>query len=230
MHLFYAAHIDPEFHILSQEESKHCRVLRIKAGDFVYLTDGKGNMFKAIVSDNSTGIYHLKIVEHFTDFHKKPYRLHIGIAPTKHTDRFEWFLEKATELGICEFTPLLCEHSEKTHLKYERLEKVLVSALKQSFSAYLPKLNYMVNFSDFVNSAFDQKFIAVCTENLPHLSSVCKPGRQTTILIGPEGDFSENEIMLAQKNNFIPITLGKNRLRTETAGIFACSVVNIINS
>ncbi len=230
MHLFYSAQIDPEYHVLSQEESKHCRVLRIKTGDFIYLTDGKGTMCKTIVTDNTTGIYHTKIVEQHHEFNKMPYYLHIAIAPTKNNDRFEWFMEKATELGVSEITPLICEHSEKTHLKYERLQKVLIAAVKQSFTAYLPKLNRSVTFSDLVKAdTADQKFIAYCGEHSNHLLTACIPGKKVTILIGPEGDFSEEEILLSKNAGFIPITLGKSRLRTETAGVFACSVVNTIN-
>jgi len=230
MHLFYTPHIDPQFHVLSQEESKHCRVLRIKPGDFIYLTNGKGTLCKAIVTDNATGIYHTKIVEQHEEFNKRPYHLHIAIAPTKNTDRFEWFLEKVTELGIDEITPLICEHSEKSHLKYERLQKVLIAAVKQSFTAYLPRLNNQSKFTDFVKTAFSgQKFIAYCGESPQHLRVACVPEQEVTILIGPEGDFSEEEITLAKNSGFIPITLGKNRLRTETAGVFACSVVNTVN-
>lgn len=230
MHLFYSAHIDPEYHVLSQEESKHCRVLRIKPGDFIYLTNGKGTLCKTIVTENSTGIYHTKIVEQHDEFHKRPYHLHMAIAPTKNTDRFEWFLEKVTELGIDEITPLICAHSEKTHLKYERLQKVLISAVKQSFTAYLPRLNNQAKFADFVKTiSTGQKFIAYCGETSQHLSAACMPGQELTILIGPEGDFSEEEITLAKNSGFIPITLGKNRLRTETAGVFACGVVNTVN-
>ena len=231
MHLFYSPHIDPEFHVLSQEESKHCRVLRIKPGDFLYLTDGNGSMCKTMVTDNSTGIYHTKIVDRQTDYNKKPYHLHMAIAPTKNSDRFEWFLEKATEIGISEITPLICAHSEKIHLKYERLQKVLISAVKQSFSAYLPKLNHALQFSDFMKIKNEgQKFIAWCSENQQHLNTACQANKDVTILIGPEGDFSREEILLSEKNGFIPITLGKSRLRTETAGVFACSIVNTINA
>lgn len=231
MHLFYAHHIDPEFHVLSQEESKHCRVLRIRPGDFIYLTDGIGSLYKTIVTDNITGIYHTKIVEKQTEFNKKPCRLHIAMAPTKQLDRFEWFLEKATEIGISEVTPLICEHSEKIFLKTERLQKVLVSAMKQSFSAYLPKLNSLTSFTDFMNTSHNgEKFIAHCGDNLPNLQGAYTAKKDITILIGPEGDFTEEEISLAIKCGYNPITLGKNRLRTETAGMFACSVINTINA
>lgn len=230
MHLFYAPHIDPEYQVLSQEESKHCRILRIKIGDFIYLTDGHGSMFKTIITDNSTGIYHTKIVEQQHEFNKKSYYLHIAIAPTKNNDRFEWFLEKATEIGIDEITPLICEHSEKTHLKYERLQKVLISALKQSFTAYLPTLNHAVAFSDLIKTEIsEQKFIAYCGETLQHLNTACVPNKKVTILIGPEGDFSKEEVLISENAGFMPISLGKNRLRTETAGVFACSAVNTVN-
>ncbi|HOY30422.1 MAG TPA: 16S rRNA (uracil(1498)-N(3))-methyltransferase [Bacteroidales bacterium] len=230
MHLFYAPHIEPEYHVLSREESMHCRVLRIRTGDFIYITDGKGMMCKTIVTDNSTGIFHTKIVDQQHGFNKLPYHLHIAIAPTKNTERFEWFLEKATELGIAEITPLLCVRSEKIRLKYERLQKVLISAIKQSFTAYLPKFNTAIPFSDFLkNDLPGQKFIAYCGDNQQHLNTACTAKNDVTILIGPEGDFTAEEISLSEKHGFLPITLGKNRLRTETAGIFACSVVNTLN-
>ena len=152
-------------------------------------------------------------------------RLHIAIAPTKNIERFEWFLEKATEIGIDEVTPLWCEHSERTVVKVPRLEKVMVSAMKQSLKSWLPKLNKPVEFSEFIiNNNHGQKFIAYCeTGNEQHIKNLVEQGQDQLVLIGPEGDFSPDEVRDAMQHGFIPVSLGNSRLRTETAGVVACS-------
>jgi 16S rRNA (uracil1498-N3)-methyltransferase len=231
MHLFYVKNIVSDYHDFDKEVSKHCKVLRLKNGDTVYLTDGKGNMHKAEIVDNNYLCTKVKIVETTPEYNKRPFYLHIAIAPTKSPDRFEWFMEKATEIGIDEISPIICEHSEKTHLKMERLEKILESATEQSFSAYLPKLNQLRTFNELITeSTPSQKFIAYCndTERL-ELKTSCLPHKPTLVLIGPEGDFTENEIVLAKKNMFVPINLGNSRLRTETAGVVACTIINQLN-
>jgi len=159
------------------------------------------------------------------------YHLHVAIAPTKNIDRFEWFLEKATEIGIDEITPLLCERSERKILKAERLEKIIESAMKQSLKFHLPKLNPLIKFSDFINQDFDSDlYIAHCEEtDKKTLKSMLVPNKNTTILIGPEGDFSTVEIEKAMQQNFVSITLGETRLRTETAGLVATQMVSFIN-
>jgi len=232
MHLFFVKNIVSDFFNLDIEQSKHCKVLRLKAGDIVYLTEGKGSMFKASIVDDNYMAVGVKILETFHEYNKRPFHLHIAIAPTKSPDRFEWFVEKATEIGVDEITPLLCERSEKTHVKVERLQKIAESAMKQSVSAYLPKINEAISFDKLISSNESlQKFIAYCNDqDRLFLQSQCIPEKSVLILIGPEGDFTENEIGLSQKNNFIPISLGNSRLRTETAGVVACTIINMINS
>ncbi|MEN8116270.1 MAG: RsmE family RNA methyltransferase, partial [Bacteroidota bacterium] len=156
---------------------------------------------------------------------------HIVIAPTKNIDRFEWFLEKCTEIGIDEITPILSEHSERKVIKPGRLEKIVVSAMKQSVKAYLPKLNELTSFNDLVKTSdAPAKFIAHCNGGeKPHLKNNIEPGKNVLILIGPEGDFSPAEVELAKENGFKEISLGTSRLRTETAGVVACHIVNLIN-
>jgi len=232
MHLFLAKNIVSDYYDFDKEESKHCKVLHLKIGDFVYLTDGKGTMHKAEILDNHYEGIKVKIVESFNEYNKRPFYLHIAIAPTKSPERFEWFLEKATEIGIDEITPLTCERSEKTRLKLERLEKIAESATKQSLSAYIPKINPAMSFSKIAEEAKEfQKYIAYCNSgDRNELKSVYLPHKPCLILIGPEGDFTENEITLAKKNQFIPVSLGNSRLRTETAGVVACTFINLLNS
>jgi 16S rRNA (uracil1498-N3)-methyltransferase len=232
MHLFYIKNIVSDYYDFDKEESKHCKVLRLKTGDMVYLTDGKGNMHKAEVIDNNYLKTKVKIIETTKEYNKRTFYLHIAIAPTKSPDRFEWFVEKATEIGIDEITPIVCERSEKTHLKMERIEKIMESAIKQSVSAYLPKLNPTKPFNELMSeSVTSQKFIAYCNDAQRfELKTSCLPQKPALILIGPEGDFSESEIALAKKNLFVPVSLGKSRLRTETAGVVACTIINLLNS
>ena len=232
MHLFYTPFTDPESLTLDEEETRHCtRVLRLVQGDRVYVTDGKGSMFECRIREITGKKCQLEMVSEQKDYHKRNSRIHIAIAPTKSIDRFEWFLEKSTEIGIDEITPLFCKHSERTHLKTDRLQKVIISAMKQSLKAYLPLLHPPVNFGKFRGSSFDgQKFIAFCdADSTLELHKIYNKGSNALILIGPEGDFSEEEIDLAKKDGFIPITLGKSRLRTETAGVVACTIINFLN-
>jgi 16S rRNA (uracil1498-N3)-methyltransferase len=232
MHLFYVKNIVSDFYSFDKEESKHCRVLRLKMGDMIYLTDGRGTLHEAELSQVDYSITTAKILKTKKEYNKRPFYLHIAIAPTKSPDRFEWFLEKATEIGIDEITPLICDRSEKTNVRFERLNKILESAMKQSFSAYLPKINPAIPCNEIIDSAStSQKFIAYCTDKRRiHLKSLCQPEKPVLILIGPEGDFTENEIALAKKHDFRSTSLGNTRLRTETAGVVACTITNLINS
>ena len=232
MQLFYIPTISGAEVILNETESKHAvRVLRLKKDDEIELVDGKGGFFKARITDANPKKCKLSIIDSQTEFGKKDFHLHIAIAPTKNIDRTEWFLEKCTEIGIDEVTPLLSEHSERKVIKPERLEKILVSAMKQSVKAYLPKLNELTKFSDLLSQASEaKKFIAHCNEGeKPHLKNVVKPGGNVLIMIGPEGDFSPEEVDLALENGFEAISLGNARLRTETAGVVACHIVNLAN-
>lgn len=218
--------------VLSPEESLHCaRVLRMKEGDEVLLTDGKGNFYDAVIThahQKHCAVDILKTVESPKTW---DFNLHIAFAPTKNIDRVEWFAEKATEIGIDRFSPLLCFHSERRQMKYDRFEKILVSAMKQSQKACLPQLDEMISFSEFVKQDFNgRKFIAHCYEgDKKSLKEVYKSKEDVLILIGPEGDFSEQEVSEALKNGFEPITLGKSRLRTETAALVACHSIHALN-
>lgn len=232
MQLFYVPGITENEILLDETESKHAiRVLRLKPGDKVQVVDGKGGFYTAEITEPHPKKCRLSVLEVKKEFEKRNFWLHIAIAPTKNNDRFEWFLEKATELGIDEITPLLCDHSERKSIKPDRLEKVLISAMKQSLKAWLPKLNQLVPFNEFVqkNDA-RQKFIAHCFNGpKPHLKNKIEKGTSVTILIGPEGDFSPEEAELAIKNGFQAVSLGSSRLRTETAGVAACHIVNLNN-
>lgn len=234
MHLFYTPDIDPEsqFYYLSEEESKHCiRVLRLQQGDEVQLIDGRGGLYQAAIAEAHPKRTRLQIISSEQGFNKRNHYLHIAVAPTKNIERFEWFLEKATEIGIDEVSLIICQRSERREAKVERLDKIITSAVKQSIKAYHPVLNEPVSFSRFLSVPFDgQKFIAHCEpgEKSTLKDEMQKHGRYL-ILIGPEGDFTPKEIEDALKNNFKAITFGKNRLRTETAALEACFEVNFLN-
>jgi len=216
-----------------KEESRHIvKVLRMNEGDIFKITNGKGSFFSAeIVNANPKGCLVKILSEEIQP--PLPYQLHLAVAPTKLNDRYEWFLEKATEIGISEITPIICDHSERKIIKPERFEKILQSAMKQSLKANLPTLNKAALFKDFINSEKaikGLKCIAHCEEtNKKTLKSILLPNKKITILIGPEGDFSSEEIEFAMHAGFIPVTLGESRLRTETAAIVACHSVAFIN-
>lgn len=232
MQLFYVPKISGTEVILTETESKHAvRVLRLQKGTPVQIVDGTGGFYQAEIIDANPKKCKLEIRKSVKEFGKKDFHLHIAIAPTKNIDRFEWFLEKCTEIGIDEITPILTSHSERKKIKPERLEKILVSAMKQSLKAYLPKLNPLISFKELVsNSNSNKKFIAYCddVEKL-HLKNHSLKGERILILIGPEGDFSPEEVNLAIQNGYSIISLGEARLRTETAGIVACHIVNLAN-
>jgi 16S rRNA (uracil1498-N3)-methyltransferase len=232
MQLFYVPNISGTEIILDETESKHAiRVLRLQKGDQIQVVDGKGGFYLAEIADANPKKCRLTIVNSALDFGKRNFHLHIAIAPTKNIDRFEWFLEKATEIGIDEITPLLTSHSERKTINAERLEKILVSAMKQSLKAYLPQLHELTTFKELIiNNKTENKFIAYCDEiQKIHLKDLATKGNNTLILIGPEGDFSPEEIKLAIENGFKVVSLGESRLRTETAGIVACHIVNLAN-
>lgn len=228
--IFFTQNIENGFALLDEEESRHLiTVLRRKPGDRLRLTDGKGFFYEAELTETGKRHALARILAKTPATPERPARLHIAIAPTKQIERFEWFLEKATEIGIDEITPLLCRRSERDKIRIDRLEKILVSAMKQSLRATLPKLNDLTPFQQFVTSAAEQrKCLAWCSdEPLPHLKSVITPAQNTVIAIGPEGDFAREEVEFALKNGFTGVSLGAARLRTETAGLLAVSVVNL---
>ncbi len=233
MHLFYTPDIRENEYTLSETESKHCvRVLRLGISDSIILIDGAGGWYEAVIVDANPKRCKVEIKKHLKEYEKRDQYLHIAIAPTKNIDRFEWFLEKATEIGIDEITPILCDHSERKIIKDERLEKVIVSAMKQSLKAYLPKLNPLTPIKDLLSNSFEgRKYIAHCYEqDKKELKNEIAESRSNLILIGPEGDFSEEEVQLAIENHFVPVSLGNSRLRTETAGVVACHTANLILS
>lgn len=215
----------------SKEESRHIvKVLRKKEGDLLHITNGKGELFsiELSIADVKNCLGHILTTETQT---KRDYRVHLVVAPTKMNDRFEWFLEKATEIGVDVITPVLCDHSERKTIKPERFEKIIVSAMKQSLSCYLPKLNPLVSLSEFISTLkFEHKYIAHCEDGKKNsLFSSILPKTEVCILIGPEGDFSVKEIEMAISTGFKPVSLGDSRLRTETAAIAACHTVAIKN-
>ena len=233
MQLFYNPSISETQNsfVFDKEESKHIiKVLRKKESDSLHVTNGLGFLFKTeitIASDNKCTV---KIVS-FEKQDAPKFHLHLAVAPTKMNERFEWFLEKATEIGIQEITPIICEHSERKVIKTDRFQKILESAMKQSLHYYLPKLNEPIFFKDFIKQKQNgQLFIAHCEEtDKKSLKNELKVNQDVTILIGPEGDFSVKEIQLAVDNNFIPVSLGATRLRTETAAIVACHSIVFAN-
>ena len=232
MQLFYVPDISGPEVILNETESKHAiRVLRLPHGAHIQIIDGEGGFYEARVTDANPKKCKLEIIDSRQEFGKKNFKLHIAIAPTKNIDRFEWFLEKCTEIGIDEITPILSEHSERKVIKPERLEKILVSAMKQSVKAYVPKLNELTTFKAFIGQDSDaKKYIAHCNDGKKeHLKNIVSEGDDVLLLIGPEGDFSPEEVEWAKEYGFDEISLGTARLRTETAGVVACHIVNLAN-
>jgi len=232
MHLFYTPDIKSTIYQLNEEESKHCiRVLRLKIGDKVNLIDGKGGFYLAEIINDHPKRTELHIVEAQQEYTKRNHYLHIAVAPTKNIDRFEWFLEKATEIGIDEITPIICDRSERKEVKTDRSNKIITTAIKQSLKAYHPLLNQQQSFKDFISDAkADFKYMAHCEEDKKSaIKDEFKKELNYLVLIGPEGDFSATEIELALQNGFVPITLGESRLRTETAALQACFEINYLN-
>lgn len=233
MQLFY----NPELNSASKtikfgkKESGHIlKSLRKEMGDKLYITNGKGYLFLAKLSNDNPNKCLAKIID--VSFHQPPnHNLHLAVAPTKQNQRFEWFLEKATEIGISKITPLICKNSERRKVKLNRFNRVLQSAMKQSLQYYLPELAEPISFNKFIEQEkTEQAFIAHCTpEEKQFLQQIAYPHKKTTLLIGPEGDFSSKEIKTALNHNYQPISLGKNRLRTETAAVAACHTISLIN-
>jgi len=227
MQIFTATNNEINNGVLSEEESKHCvKVLRKKVGDEIFITNGEGLLITAKITNAHQKQCAFEVAN-LEETVKIAPPLHIAIAPTKNIDRLEFFLEKATEIGISEITPILCFHSERKNIKLDRLNKIIVSACKQSKNFHFPKLNDLTPVSDIFQNSENQKLIAHCVENQRKELKSINVNKPTLILIGPEGDFSHEEIDNALKNGFQPISLGKSRLRTETAGIVACTTVNL---
>jgi 16S rRNA (uracil1498-N3)-methyltransferase len=233
MQLFYNSEIksnDKTF-FFDKEESKHIvKVLRKKEGSKIFITNGLGYLFESEIIMASEKKCEVKITKE-TFQEPTTFYTHIAVAPTKMNDRLEWFLEKATEIGIHEITPIICDHSERKVYKIDRAEKIIQAAMKQSLHYYMPKINEPVSLSQFIKSNITgQKFIAHCEEtDKKSFKNEVKRDEKITILIGPEGDFSTKEINFAIENKFIPVTLGITRLRTETASLVACHTIALIN-
>jgi len=232
--LFYDPSLGPDSKelVFAAEESKHiAKVLRKKTGDMVHVTNGDGLLFSATLTEASPD----QCIASITSIDKKilpMHWLHIAVAPTKSTDRFEWFLEKATEIGVNEISPIICQHSERKTIKKERCLRILESAMKQSKRAYIPKFNELITLEEFLSHDHPGlRFMAHCHEDEKlELKRRVAPDKDITILIGPEGDFSEAEVEMAYDKGFYPVSLGEARLRTETAAVVACATVNLINT
>jgi 16S rRNA (uracil1498-N3)-methyltransferase len=232
MNVFYLPEIRGNSAELNQEESRHCiRVLRMQEGYKVHLMNGKGSIYEAVISDPDPRACKLEIIKEIEIRIMRSYQLTVAIAPTRNIDRYEWFLEKSTEIGIDRIVPIICQHSERKEVKIERLEKILVSAMKQSGQPFLPELSKPVSFKNLINQPFNgYKFIAHCEDTVKkELKNEITPAKNVLILIGPEGDFDTAEINLAVENGFRPVSLGDSRLRTETAGLVACHTVCLVN-
>lgn len=236
MQLFYAPDIMPPLYALGEEESKHCvRVLRLRRGGRIHITDGRGNLFCCEITDDDPKRCTVRIVSVEEEFEKMPYALTLAVAPTKSPDRFEWLLEKATEVGVTEFLPLDTAHSERHVFKPARGEKVITAALKQSLKAYRPALLPLTPFREAVLRPFEgRRFIAHCAparspEGKVYLPDALHPGEAAAVFIGPEGDFSPEEIDFALARGFEEITLGTQRLRTETAALAAAVMAAVVN-
>lgn len=232
MHLFYTPDITTEIYTLPEEESKHCtRVLRLQQGDTVYLVDGRGGRYTAIIQDAHQKRCQLQIIDKQMEYGKLPYYVHIAVAPTKNIDRMEWFVEKAVEIGVSAITFLECDHSERKQLRLDRIEKIAVSAMKQSQKGFLPLLNDMTPFQRFLQTCVpNDTFIAHLEEDATKsIKDYYMPDRQHCILIGPEGDFSPEEIAAAYALGIKPVTLGQSRLRTETAALVACHTLHVLH-
>ena len=229
MHLFYNPHIQGDSFELEEQESKHAiRVLRLVRGDRVILVDGKGGWYEAIISEDHPKRCRLQIESEIQGYQPLPYSLHLAVAPTKNLDRFEWFLEKATEIGISEITPLICKHSERRQVKYERLEKILVSAMKQSLKAYKPKLNEPVGMEEFLKTERQGCLgIAHCYPLQRRSIKELDHSGTYTLMVGPEGDFTEEEVAESLHAGYVPFHLGSSRLRTETAAIYITAAISL---
>ena len=238
MQLFYNKYITSSgFCTLDAEESRHAvRVLRLREGDELNVTDGNGNLYRCQIVEANDKACVVEVAERESSIHNSQFSIHLAVAPTKNPSRMEWLVEKAVEIGVGEITLLQCDHSERSFLKTDRLEKLAVSAMKQSLHTLLPKINPAVNLSEWLRSPLSAlysplKFIAHCEADKPRvpLATALQPGKDTVVLIGPEGDFSDEEIALALECGFQPVSLGPSRLRTETAALYAVAAFNLIN-
>lgn len=232
MNLFYQPLLPQGALYLDEEESRHCvKVLRKRNGDAIRITDGAGNFYEAVITDASPARCAFTVRDVIATEQPRHF-IHVAIAPTKNPDRIEWFVEKATELGIDKISLIATEHTEKSFIKRDRLRKMAVSAMKQSLKARVPEISELIAFGSAIDSAEEeQRFIAHVDEQNPVLLlHAAKPGSRAIVLIGPEGDFSAEELTAAHARGFVKVSLGTSRLRTETAGLAACHILNLVNA
>ena len=234
MQVFYSPEIFDGNFFLNKTESQHCiKVLRLRKYDIINLIDGRGGLYEARIISENPDRCEVQVIKQVKNHNKRKFNLHIAISLTKSTDRFEWFIEKATEIGIDEITPLICTRSERRIIKMDRLQKIIISSMKQAIVTTTPRLNEIKTFSEFISDSRRTKFhkyICHCSEgNRQKLKEIYHPGSNVIAVIGPEGDFTPEEIKLAKKNKFQSVLLGNNRLRTETAGIAICQILNFLN-
>ena len=229
---FYSTQIDGDIIILPEDETLHAlKVLRKKSGDKLMVVDGKGGLYETCVESVNTKNCRLNIISVDKEFSQRNYYIHIGIAPSKSHDRIEWFVEKAVEIGVQEISFILTDHSERKSIKLKRIEKRAVSSMKQSLKAFLPKINDIVPLKNLIKiCSNDEKYIGYLNKDKNnHLIQSATPKSDYCMLIGPEGDFSSSEINESQEFGFKPVSLGNSRLRTETAGLAACHILNLLN-
>ena len=236
MHLFLSDNTTTPYVTLLPDDSRHCvRVLRMAVGDELWVTSGNGTMCRARITDPDDKGCEVEIIERIEGYQPRPFHLHVAVAPTKNNARLEWFVEKAVEIGIDRITPIICDHSERPSLKTDRLDKLALSAMKQSLRALRPVIDMPVKLVDFLRQLGDadpsvQRFVCYCSGDDRHtLRQLYTPGSDALVLIGPEGDFSDREITTALQQGFQPVTLGDSRLRTETAALYATTVLNFMN-
>ncbi len=233
MQIFYCGEISHGKALFSREESRHClKVLRMREGEEITFTDGRGNLYEGVINETDLSAMSATVTSVKHDYGKREYRLHVAISPLKNDDRLEWFIEKAVETGIDEITPLLCARTGKSRIRRERLEGLVLSAMKQSVKSYLPQLNNPVGFNDFIAGVYaGKRIIASCDQAVDRmpLTSSFNRGDDVLIMIGPEGDFTAEEVRAALQAGFQPVHMGPSRLRTETAGVVACCSVYLSN-
>jgi 16S rRNA (uracil1498-N3)-methyltransferase len=233
MQIFYVPGIKGSTCVMDKNDSRHSiRVLRMKRGDTINLVDGNGNLYEGIISDPDPSACGVIIKSVIKDFDKRGYRLQIAISPIKNQERFEWFIEKSVEIGVDEITPVICRNTEKPRIKKDRIDNIITSAMKQSLKAFRPTLNEPLGFNEFIKSdPAGIKMISHCNLAFQRkkIDLIYEKNRNAVIMIGPEGDFSKDELIVAFGNGFIPVHLGNSRLRAETAGIAACYSVYFIN-
>jgi 16S rRNA (uracil1498-N3)-methyltransferase len=233
MRLFLSDDCTGTYATLTPDESKHCvRVLRMQLGDELYVTSGDGTMCRALIANPDPTACEVEIVERIADYDHRPFHLHIAIAPPKNNARTEWFVEKAVEIGIDRITPIICEHSERGVLKTDRLERIALSAMKQSLQATLPQIDPPTPLTRLLDEPLPTcPLVCYCVgDDRRTLHQLYTPGTDALVLIGPEGDFSPDEISRCLSLGIQPVTLGNNRLRTETAALYALTTLNFLNT